>query len=325
MQQRRAQHSRGPEIRLQLPAFRYAASIDLKAPGVGMIRYTTSQLKIVIASLCFGLSVTACSPDGGNSPSGDGATPAPSAASDGEAFQHAVITDTLAYGEIDNLNVKGHFAFPEDKMGSTPAIILVHEWWGLNDEIRVLANQFAAEGFIVLAVDLFAGETATGPGEARKLMLNVFENPELAEDNLQKARDWVLNIAGASQVAIVGYGFGGGWSFNAAVALPDQFDAAVIFYGLVSDNEELLAIIDIPIRGFFGGVDNTIPVESVRKFDAALEILGKDHEVTIFPSVKGGFANPGGRHYNQRIAEISWRSMIDFLNLNLHSAEVKTN
>jgi carboxymethylenebutenolidase len=156
-------------------------------------------------------------------------------------------------------------------------------------------------------------------------MLDVFENPELAEENLQKARDWVVNIAGASQVAIVGYGFGGGWSFNAAVALPDQFDAAVIFYGLVSDNEELLAIIDVPIQGFFGGVDNTIPVDSVKKFDAALENLGKDHDIMIYPSVKGGFANPGGRNYNQHIAEISWRSMIDFLKLNLTTTKVSTD
>ena len=246
-----------------------------------MIRYNASPLKFVIVTLCFGLSATACNPNNGSSPTGDKASPASSAASGGEAFQHAVITDTLAYGEIDDLNVKGHFAFPEDKMGSTPAIILVHEWWGLNDDIRGLANQFAAEGFIVLAVDLFAGETATGPGDARKLMLNVFENPELAEENLQKARDWVLNVAGASQVAIVGYGFGGGWSFNAAVAMPDQFDAAVIFYGLVSDNEEHLLKIDMPIRGFFGGVDNTIPVDSVILFEAAQENLAKDHVITI--------------------------------------------
>ena len=290
-----------------------------------MIRYNTSQLKIVIAALCFLLAATACNPDSSSSSKREVATPAPSATSGGEAFQHAVITDTLAYGEIDDLNVKGHFAFPEDKMGSTPAIILVHEWWGLNDDIRALANQFAAEGFIVLAVDLFAGETADGPGEARKLMLNVFENPELAEKNLQQARDWVLNIAGASQVAIVGYGFGGGWSFNAAVALPDQFDAAVIFYGLVSDNEELLAEIDVPVQGFFGGVDNTIPVDSVKKFDAALEVLGKDHDIMIYPGAKGGFANPSGRNYNQNIAELSWRSMIDFLNLNLTTTEVSTD
>ena len=291
-----------------------------------MIRYITNQARPLFAMLCAIVLTAACNPNSGSSPIGGAASSSQGGAqgpgSGGEVIQHAVITDTLAYGEVDDQNVKGHFAFPEDKVGASPAIILVHEWWGLNDDVRLLANQFAAEGFIVLAVDMFGGQTATGPGEARKLMLEVFENPEFAEENLQQARDWVLNIAGASQVAVVGYGFGGDWSLNAATALPDQFDAAVIFYGRVSDNEEVLADIEIPILGFFGGADNIIPVESVKLFDTALENLGKDHEIIIYPSAKSGFANPTSRNYYQNIAEISWRRMIEFLNQNLNGAQL---
>lgn len=286
-----------------------------------MIRNLTNQTRPSFAVLCVIVLAVACNPNSGSSPAGGESSSkggAQTAGAGGEVIQHAVITDTLAYGEVDEQNVKGYFAFPEDKVGASPAIILVHEWWGLNDDIRLLANQFAAEGFIVLAVDLFGGQTATAPGDARKLMLMVFENTEFAEENLQQARDWVLNIAGASQVAVVGYGFGGDWSLNAAIALPDQFDAAVIFYGRVSDNEQVLAAIEIPVLGFFGGADNVIPVESVRKFDTALENLGKDHEINIYPAAKGGFANPGGRNYYQNIAEIAWRRMIEFLNQNLN-------
>jgi carboxymethylenebutenolidase len=290
-----------------------------------MIRYTTHNVKMVIATLCVVLSIAACNQNNGNSSTGDSATSGTEPGSGGEAFQHAVITDTLAYGEVNEQNVKGYFAFPEEKMGASPAIILIHEWWGLNDDMRLLANQFAAEGFIVLAVDLFGGNTATGPGEARKLMLDVFEHPEFAEENLQKARDWVLEVAGASQVAVVGYGFGGGWSLNAAIALPDQFDAAVIYYGLVTDNEEVLENIELPVLGFFGGADNTIPVESVRTFDAALENLGKDHEINIYPSAKGGFANPNGRNYYQNLAEISWQRTMEFLDLNLQVTKVEND
>jgi carboxymethylenebutenolidase len=290
-----------------------------------MIRYTTHNFKMVIATLCVVLSIAACNQNNGNSSTGDSAPSGTEPGSGGEAFQHAVITDTLAYGEVNEQNVKGYFAFPEEKMGASPAIILIHEWWGLNDDMRLLANQFAAEGFIVLAVDLFGGNTATGPGEARKLMLDVFEHPEFAEENLQKARDWVLEVAGASQVAVVGYGFGGGWSLNAAIALPDQFDAAVIYYGLVTDNEEVLENIELPVLGFFGGADNTIPVESVRTFDAALENLGKDHEINIYPSAKGGFANPNGRNYYQNLAEISWQRTMEFLDLNLQVTKVEND
>ena len=290
-----------------------------------MIRYFTNQTRPLFGVLCAIVLSAACNPNSGSSPAAGAASSSQGGAqrpgTGGEVIQHAVITDTLAYGEIDDQNVKGHFAFPEDKVGASPAIILVHEWWGLNDDVRLLANQFAAEGFIVLAVDMFDGQTTTAPGDARKLMLEVFESPEFAEENLQQARDWVLNIAGASQVAVVGYGFGGDWSLNAAIALPDQFDAAVIFYGRVSDNEQVLAEIEIPVLGFFGGADNIIPVESVEQFDTALENLGKDHEIIIYPSAKSGFANPTSRNYYQNIAEISWRRMIEFLNQNLNGAQ----
>lgn len=286
-----------------------------------MIRNITNQSRNLFAALCALLLLAACNPNSGSSPangtsSTDGNADS-SAGSGDEAFQHAVITDTLAYGEVDEQIVKGHFAFPEDKVGDSPAVILVHEWWGLTDDMRSLANQFAAEGFIVLAVDLFNGQTATGSGDARKLMLGVFEHPELAEENLRQASDWLVNIAGASQVAVVGYGFGGGWSLNAAIALPERFDAAVIFYGQVSDNEAVLSAISVPILGFFGGADNTISVDVVEKFDVALESLGKNHEIIIYPSAKGGFANPGGRNYYKDLAEKSWRRMIEFLNENL--------
>jgi len=286
-----------------------------------MIRNITNQSRNLFAALCALLLLAACNPNSGSSPangtsSTDGNADS-SAGSGDEAFQHAVITDTLAYGEVDEQIVKGHFAFPEDKVGDSPAVILVHEWWGLTDDMRSLANQFAAEGFIVLAVDLFNGQTATGSGDARKLMLGVFEHPELAEENLRQASDWLVNIAGASQVAVVGYGFGGGWSLNAAIALPERFDAAVIFYGQVSDNEAVLSAISVPILGFFGGADNTISVDVVEKFDVALESLGKNHEIIIYSSAKGGFANPGGRNYYKDLAEKSWRRMIEFLNENL--------
>ena len=287
-----------------------------------MNRNGKNPVRIWFTAVCLVILASACNPNSGSSPAdqasdGTSSSKGNDGSAGGEAFQHAVITDTLAYGEVDEQIVKGHFAFPEDKIGTSPAIILVHEWWGLNDEMRLLANQFAAEGFIVLAVDLFNGETADSAGAARKLMLKVFEQPELAEENLRQACDWALDIAGASQVAVVGYGFGGGWSLNAALAMPDQVDAAVMFYGRVSDNEEVLTTLEVPLLGFFGGEDSSIPAESVKKFETALKNLGKPGEVIIYPNAKGGFANPNNRNYYQNLAEISWRRMMEFLNHNL--------
>ena len=287
-----------------------------------MNRNGKNPARIWFTAVCLAILASACNPDSGSSPAeqardGTSSSKGNGQSAEGDAFQHAVITDTLAYGEVDEQIVKGHFAFPEDKVGTSPAIILVHEWWGLNEEMRLLANQFAAEGFIVLAVDLFNGETADTAVVARKLMLNVFEQPQLAEENLRQACSWALDIAGASQVAVVGYGFGGGWSLNAALAMPDQVDAAVMFYGRVSENEEVLTALEVPLLGFFGGEDNSIPVESVKNFETVLKNLGKPGEVIIYPGGKSGFANPGSRNYYQNLAEISWRRMMEFLNHNL--------
>ena len=99
--------------------------------------------------------------------------------------------------------------------------------------------------------------------------------------------------------------------------MPDQVDAAVMFYGRVSDNEEVLTTLAVPLLGFFGGKDNSIPAESVKKFEAALKDLGKPSEVIIYPNAKGGFANPSSRYYYKNLAEISWRSMMEFLDHHL--------
>ena len=227
--------------------------------------------------------------------------------------QRAVVAETLAYAEVDNQVVKGHFAFPEDMIDALPAIILIHEWWGLNNEVRALADRIAAEGFVVLAVDLYGGRIADSPVNARKLMLKVVESPDFAIQNIRQACNWVLTTAGAKRVAVIGHGFGGGWSLNAAMDLPDTLDAAVIFYGQVSGNEEALKPVNASILGFFGGADNAIPAETVASFELALQNLGKTHEIEIYPGVKGGFASEGNQHYDANLAKSSWRKMLDFL------------
>jgi carboxymethylenebutenolidase len=245
-------------------------------------------------------------------------------ASEKNGSQLSVVAETLAYAEVNDDLVKGHFVFPEDMVETLPAIILVHEWWGLNDEFRALADRIAAEGFVVLAVDLYGGETAKTPPDARKLMLKIVENPQFAAENLRQACDWVSATAGATQVGVVGYGFGGGWSLNAAMALPDQLDAAVIFYGQVSDNEQDLAPIAAPLLGFFGDADNTIPLDAVHSFELALQNLDKTFEIEIYPGAGGGFASPRNRNFDANLEAESWRKMLQFLRENLREPEQET-
>ena len=230
-----------------------------------------------------------------------------------------VVTETLPYTETADDLVYGYFAAPADVFEPLPAIIVIHEWWGLNDNIRAMAERLAGEGYMVLAVDLYAGNTANQPAEARQLMLEVVEDPEPARENIRAAFRF-LETAGAPRIASLGWCFGGGWSLNTAQLFADELDASVIFYGQVTDDEARLSPINAPILGLFAAEDTGIRVESVEAFQGALERLGKEHEIHIYPGVGHAFANPTGQSYNEAAATDAWQKTVNFLGRHLGSS-----
>jgi carboxymethylenebutenolidase len=227
--------------------------------------------------------------------------------------QREVTAERLAYAEVDDELVYGHFAFPSDMIEPLPAVIMIHEWWGLNDNIRAMAERLAAEGYIVLAVDLFGGQAATNPEAARQLMLRAVENRDSVTSNIEQAYAFVSNTAGAPRVASLGWCFGGGWSLNTAMLFPSELDAAVIYYGQVTDDETRLSPLEVPILGLFGSEDRGIKLESVQRFEQALERLDKDYEIQIYEGAGHAFANPSGNNFNAEYAEDAWNRTLDFL------------
>ena len=228
--------------------------------------------------------------------------------------------EMMPYAEVDGQLAHGYLAMPEDVADPLPAMIMIHEWWGLNDNIKAAANQLAGEGYIVLAVDLFGGKVAENPQEAREQMMRVLENPESGNENIRQAYDFLKSSALAPpRVGAIGWCFGGGWSLNTAMLLPDKIDAAGIYYGQVTDNQDRLSPVRAPILGHFGEKDTGIPLESVEAFKAALESLGKDHDIEIYPGVGHAFANPTGRNYDEPAATKSWQKTLAFLEANLKS------
>lgn len=232
-----------------------------------------------------------------------------------------VTGERMAYAEVDNEIVYGHFAYPSDMVEPLPAIIMIHEWWGLNDNVRAMAERLAGEGYIVLAVDLFGAEIASSPEAARQLMLRVVESPEFASANIEQAYAFVNDIAGAPRVASLGWCFGGGWSLNTAMLFPKDLDAVVIFYGQVTDDEEKLRPINVPILGFFGDADRGISIESVRGFEQSLKRLRMSHEIHVYPGAGHAFANPTGNNYKPEFAEDAWQKTLSFLQQNLAAGE----
>jgi carboxymethylenebutenolidase len=234
--------------------------------------------------------------------------------------QRPVVAEKLPYAEVDEELVYGHFVFPADMVDPLPGVIVIHEWWGLNDEVRAMADRIAAEGYVVLAVDLFAGQSTRSPAEARGLMVNVVENPDLADENIRQAYLFLVDSGQAPKIGAIGWDFGGGWALNTAMLFPDELDAVVINYGQVTDNLSRLEPINAPILGLFGANDRSIPVPIVRNFEQALEILGKDYEIEIYPDASHAFANPVGPNYDAAVAEQAWARTLEFLDRHLSAA-----
>lgn len=228
-----------------------------------------------------------------------------------------VISQTMAYTEYRDELIYGYFSAPADMFEPLPAVIMIHEWWGLNDNIRAMADRLAGEGYIVFAVDLFGGKVAKNSGEARVLMMEAVEDPESARSNIRAAFDFVSDTAGAPRIGSIGWCFGGGWSLNTAQLFPDDLDASVIYYGQVSSDEDLLRPIGAPILGLFGADDTGIKVDSVLAFRDALERLRKNHDIHVYPGVGHAFANPTGNNYDATAAADAWQKTLKFLDLHL--------
>lgn len=221
--------------------------------------------------------------------------------------ENLVTTQEVVYHD----NVSGYLARPADGR-DYPGVVMIHEWWGLNDNIKDMAKQLASDGYIVLAVDLYEGEVAQTSEEARSLVQAFDANSGLENMNLAVQ---YLKDNGATSVGSLGWCFGGGQSLQ--LALAEDLDAAVIYYGsLVTDEEELLGI-DEPILGIFGAQDSSIPVSQVREFNESLSSLGVERQIHIYEDAGHAFANPSGDRYVKGAAEDAWQKTISFLAENL--------
>jgi carboxymethylenebutenolidase len=194
-----------------------------------------------------------------------------------------------------------------------PAIIVIHEYWGLNDWVREQASKFADQGYLALAVDLYRGKVATSPDMAHELMRGVPE--DRAKRDLHAAFEFLQaqpNVK-KDRIGSIGWCMGGGYSLDVALQEP-ALAADVIHYGHLATDPEALKKINAPILGIFGGKDRGIPPEDVHKFEQALKQLGKRVEIKIYPDAGHAFENPNNKDgYRADDAADAWKRTIDFL------------
>jgi carboxymethylenebutenolidase len=228
-----------------------------------------------------------------------------------------VLEQDVAYGEGQKNNLIGFLAMPRDAAEPLPGVLVIHEWWGLNDDIKAITRRLAGEGYVALAVDLYGGATATAPDKAQQLMTAVLDDPMGAQRNLSQAYDYLEKYALAPRIGSIGWDLGGGWSLQTALLLPDSLDAMVMYYGQVVTERDQLAKLRMPLLGFFGSEDKSIPVRDVQAFRTTLRDLNKNAEILIMVGDDHAFANPKSRTYDERAATEAWSKTLQFLARNL--------
>ena len=227
-----------------------------------------------------------------------------------------IAEEEVEYAALDAGKIKGFLAYPKGA-AEAPGIIVIHEWWGLNDNIRAMARRLAGEGYQALAVDLYEGRTAERREDASALMKEAMGSSGRLEENLKQAYAFLEEERKAPRVGVIGWCFGGGWSLQTALLLPDAIDATVIYYGRLVTDPGVLEALNMPILGIFGSLDQGIPVESVRKFEEALRSLGKDAVIHVYEGAGHAFANPSGTRYQEDAALDAWEKTAAFFARNL--------
>lgn len=218
---------------------------------------------------------------------------------------------TVAYKSGDE-TVSGELYTPPGQ-GPFPALIVIHEWWGLNDWVKEQASKLSEQGYVTLAIDLYRGKVATTPDEAHQIMRGVPE--DRAKRDLHAAFAFLASQPNVrkDRIGAIGWCMGGGYSLDVALQEP-TLAADVINYGHLATDPESLKKINAPVLGIFGAQDKGITPADVRKFEADLKKLDKKIEIKIYDDAGHAFENPNNKEgYRQADAADAWKLTTDFL------------
>src|SRR5215207_2736405 len=227
--------------------------------------------------------------------------------------------DSLANVTIPGANggpdVGAYVARPEGD-GPFPSVIMIHEFWGLNESILSKADLLAEEGYLVVAPDTFRGSTTAWI--PRAIFQVISSKPENTNVDLDSVYAWLESQAEVSsdRIAIEGFCYGGRTSLAYSLH-NNQLAATVIFYGSPEPDPAVLRTLPGPVLGIFGGADQSIPVDDVKAFDAALTEAGVPHEITIYDGQPHAFVQDAEGIKAGGAQEKAWTQMLAFLETNL--------
>jgi carboxymethylenebutenolidase len=219
----------------------------------------------------------------------------------------------VSFSGSDGVTLQGYLALPSGS-GRFPAVVMIHEWWGLNHDTTMLADALAREGFVVLAADAFRGSVAQTPADARKQLTGT-PREQIAAD-LDAALDFLRSHprVKADSVASLGFCFGGTQSMYMGTRNP-ELSAVVIFYGggPIQEAAQLGSMQEAgPVLGIYGKEDRGISVDQVRKFEDAMEDRGVENTITVYPGVGHAFVK-SDTYQSGGAPELAWKQAVNFL------------
>jgi carboxymethylenebutenolidase len=213
---------------------------------------------------------------------------------------------TITFNRPDGKTVNGYYTEPSGG-SKAPGVVVIQEWWGLNDQIRGVANRFASDGYRALAPDLYRGKSTVEAQEAQHLMSNL----NFGDASSQDIRGAVQYLkADSPSVGVIGFCMGGALAMLAAVNVPEA-DAAVPYYGFPPLEYIDAARIKMPLLGHFALDDAFFPIASVDELEKKLRAGGVKFEFHRYKA-EHAFANETGPHYDREAAELAWQRTMEF-------------
>ncbi|MEO7924597.1 MAG: dienelactone hydrolase family protein [Chitinophagaceae bacterium] len=231
---------------------------------------------------------------------------------------------TYSPAGMDSLKLDGYIVYDENKEGKRPAVLVVHEWWGINDYVKMRARELAKLGYIAMAVDMYGnGKKGDNPDVAGQLAGPFYQNPAMAKPLFDAALSKLMAYSQADRgnVAAIGYCFGGAQVINLA-KMGEDLKGVVSFHGnltVMPVNKELLKA---HILVCHGADDTFVPASEVNLFKAEMDSAGAKYTFKSYKGATHSFTNPNSTamgekfnipiKYNAAADSASWQDMQDF-------------
>jgi len=225
----------------------------------------------------------------------------------------------------DGVTMDGYIVYDSSKQGKRPAVLVVHEWWGLNDYPKMRAKKLAELGYVAMAVDMYGGgETEENPADAEKMSGPFYQNLQMTKSRFDAALKKLKTFSevDTNNIAAIGYCFGGGVVLNVA-RLGENLKGVVSFHGMLIGAPADKNLLKAKILVCHGAADQFVKPQDVAQFKKQLDSIGADYTFKQYPDAQHAFTNPkatevGEKYkipirYNGAADSASWNDMKEFL------------